>query len=69
MKQLSPAQKQSFEALARQYPELGEFLSAWRQEELEKLPYGTASNLDVLRGRVQTLTELQKGLFGRMENP
>ena len=69
MKQIPPAFKQSFETLARQYPELGEFLSQWRQEELEKLPYGTAANLDVLRGRVQSLTELQQALFGRGETP
>jgi hypothetical protein len=69
MKKIPTAYKQSFETLARQYPELGEFLRVWRQEELEKLPYGTAANLDVLRGRVQTLTELQQALFGRDETP
>ena len=69
MKQIPPAHKQSFEALARQYPELGEFLSAWRQEELEKLVMATKDTSDVLRGRVQALTEIQKGLFGRIETP
>ena len=69
MKKIPAQFKQSFETLARQFPELREFLSAWRQEELEKLPYGTAANLDVLRGRVQSLTELQQALFGRGETP
>ena len=69
MKQIPPPYKQSFETLARQYPELGDFLRQWRQEELEKIPYGVGTNLDVLRGRVQTLTELQQGLFGRNETP
>jgi hypothetical protein len=69
MKQVSPQLKQSFEALARQYPELGEYLREWRQAELETLPYGVAANLDVVRGRVQTLTELRQAIFGRGETP
>lgn len=69
MRKQTPEQKQSFDNLARQYPEFGAYLAAWRQEELEKLPYGVGVNLDVLRGRVQTLTELQQGLFGRGETP
>jgi len=47
--------------MARQFPEFAEFLDAWRQEELEAIPYGKDS-LDVKRGRVQTLTELQRHL-------
>jgi hypothetical protein len=69
MRKFSPAQKQAFDNLARQYPELNEYLSSWRQQELEALPYGVGNNLDVLRGRVQTLTELQQCLFGRNETP
>jgi hypothetical protein len=69
MKPFTPAQRQSFEALARQFPELGEYLSVWRQEELEKLPFGEGHSLDVMRGRVQALTEIQKGLFGRRDTP
>lgn len=69
MRKFSSEQKQSFENLARQYPEFGEYLAAWRQQELESLPYGVGNNLDVLRGRVQTLTELQQCLFGRNETP
>lgn len=69
MMKFSPQQKQSFDNLARQFPEFGEYLAAWRQKELEALPYGIGNNLDVLRGRVQSLTELQQGLFGRNETP
>lgn len=65
----TPQQKQAFENLARQYPELGEYLSAWRQDELEKLPFGVAANLDVMRGRVQSLTEVQEAIFGRSKTP
>ena len=57
------------ENLARQFPEFGDFLSAWRQKELEQLPYAVAANLDVTRGRVQSLTELQKAIFGHRETP
>lgn len=65
MKQFSPVRKKLFENISRQFPEFGEFLAEWRQEELEKLPYAADTNMDVLRGRVQTLTELRQGLFGR----
>ena len=69
MRKFTPDQKQSFENLARQYPELGVYLSAWRQQELDALPYAATETLAVLRGRVQSLTELQQGLFGRNETP
>jgi len=67
--QVPSAYKQSFESLARQYPELGEYLRKWRQAELEKLPFATQPNLDVLRGRVQSLTEIREVLFGRGDTP
>lgn len=51
-------QLQDFRMMARQYPQFVEFLSTWRQKELESMPYAT-NNLDVIRGRVQTLTEMQ----------
>ena len=54
-------QVKAFTTMARQFPEFAEFLDAWRQEELEAIPYGKDS-LDVKRGRVQTLTELQRHL-------
>jgi hypothetical protein len=66
---LSPEQVTTFGNMTRQFPEFGVFLASWRQKELESLPYGTAANLDVVRGRVQSLTELQKALFGHRETP
>lgn len=69
MKPFTPQQRQAFEGLRRQFPELGEFLTAWRQDELEKFPYVIGENMDVLRGRVQALTEIKQGLFGRNETP
>jgi hypothetical protein len=69
MRKFSPEQKQSFDTLSRQYPEFGEFLREWRQQELEAMVHATKENLDVLRGRVQTLTELSQGLFGRGISP
>ncbi len=51
----------SFNSMVRQYPEFAEFVESWRREELEQLPYGGPS-VDVMRGRVQTLNELQRHL-------
>ena len=51
--------------IARQHTVFVEYLEAWRLSELETLPYGAGINLDVLRGRVQTLTELRKSLSDR----
>jgi len=65
MKQLNAQQKQNFGALARQFPEFLAYLGEWRQDELEKLPYAVAANLDVTRGRVQILTELRQALEDR----
>jgi len=47
--------------LSRQYPEFVALVARWRTAELEALPYGR-DQLDVMRGRVQTLTEMQ-GMF------
>jgi len=56
----------SFRTIARQYPEFVEYLSEWRLEELEQLPYAK-DNLGVLQGRAQTLKELQRALQGTVE--
>ena len=56
---LTAEESKIFQNVARQYPEFVAVLSRWREEELENLPYA-ASNLDVMRGRVQTLTELER---------
>jgi len=50
--------------MGRQNQVVVEFLSAWRMKELEQLPYAT-NNVEVQRGRVQVLTELQKLLDTR----
>ena len=55
---LSAEELKIFQSVARQYPEFVEVLNRWREEELEVLPFAT-TQLDVLRGRVQALTELQ----------
>lgn len=46
------------QTIARQYPEFVELLNRLRTDELEVLPFAT-NNLDVMRGRVQALTEMQ----------
>lgn len=58
---MKPTQDQiaSFTNMVRQFREFAEFIESWRQQELEQLPYAK-DNLDVLRGRVQTLTEMQR---------
>lgn len=64
---LKPTDEQlkNFSILARQYPEFVEFLTDWRDKELNALPYSKNENLDVLRGRIQALTELQRFLESR----
>lgn len=59
-------QLHGFKNMARQYLEFSEYLNAWRSEELEKLPFANNENLDVLRGRVQALTEMQRLLDTRV---
>ena len=54
-------QSKDFKNVARQFPVFTEFLNAWRTEELERIPYAKdPQSLDVLRGRVQALTEMQR---------
>lgn len=55
--------REDFKRMARQYPEFTEFVGKWRLKELEAIPYAKDQSLDVLRGRVQALTDLQR-LFG-----
>lgn len=58
---LTADEQQVFHNVARQFPRFVEAIERLRLEELEKLPYATNS-LDVQRGRVQSLTEMQKAL-------
>ena len=62
MKRISPEVRKAFKEIEHHYPAFCKYLAEWRQEELEKLPSGVAISLDVMRGRVQTLTELQKAI-------
>jgi hypothetical protein len=55
---LSAEEAKICQNVARQFPEFVEILNRWRSSELDTLPYA-ANNLDVMRGRVQTLTEMQ----------
>jgi len=56
----NPEQLKQIQMLARQFPNFVEFLSAWRMEELESLAGTSGTNVDVMRGRIQTLTELRQ---------
>lgn len=62
MKPCSPELKAQAESMARQFPEVAKLISDWRKDELEILPFSRNESLDVLRGRVQALTELQRFL-------
>lgn len=55
-------QSSSFSSMVRHHPEFAEFIESWRREELEAIPFAVGVSLDVLRGRVQALNELQRHL-------
>ena len=57
---LTPEEVRLFKDVARQYPKMVEILTAWRTKELEILPDAINTNVGVLQGRVQVLTEVQK---------
>ena len=65
MIKMSPEEREVAFNVGRQYPRFVEFLSNWRTSELERLPYGSSENMDVLRGRIQSLNELHKAILGR----
>lgn len=69
MIRLSPEEQKTLERVRRQFPEFVEILSRWRTEELERLPnaVGAASNVNVMQGRVQALTEMQRAIQGRVD--
>lgn len=64
MKPLTPEQKTNFQSMIRQYPEFGEYVKAWRTEELENLLFTHAEKVGVQQGRTQALTELQRKILG-----
>jgi hypothetical protein len=59
----NPEQLKQIQMIARQFPGFADFLNAWRMEELETLAGSTGNNTDVMRGRIQTLTELRQVLL------
>ncbi len=50
---------QGLAAVAKQYPEIVEFLDEWKQHELETLPCVT-NNVTLQQGRCQVLGEISK---------
>ena len=69
MIRLDKAELKLLNDVGRQYPRFVEILSRWRTEELERLPYTNKDNVDVMRGRVQALTEMQRAILGHVEYP
>ena len=59
MKKPTAEQLTALFVMGRQNSVATEYLTAWRNEELEQLPFASNS-VDVQRGRVQVLTEIQK---------
>lgn len=49
----------AFAIVVRQYPEVAEFIAAWRMHELEQLP-SALNNAALMQGRCQVLGELYK---------
>lgn len=50
--------------VGRQYPRFLDLLSRWREHELESLVFAPKDFSDVVRGRVQSLSELLKAIKG-----
>ncbi len=50
--------------MVRQYPEFGEYIKAWRTEELETLLLVHFEKVGVQQGRTQALTKLQREILG-----
>jgi len=49
----------AFAIAVRQFPEILEFIAAWRMHELEQLP-SAVNNAALMQGRCQVLGELYK---------
>jgi hypothetical protein len=54
-----PKVVKAFAITSRQYPEILEYLEAWRMRELEQLP-NAINNAALMQGRCQVLGELYK---------
>jgi hypothetical protein len=54
-----PKVVKAFAITSRQYPEILEYLEAWRMRELEQLP-SAINNAALMQGRCQVLNELYK---------
>lgn len=57
---LTADEQQLFSTMSRQFPRFVEVIERVRVEELELLPVASKDSLDVLRGRVQALTDIRK---------
>lgn len=47
-------------AFTRSHPALSEWFEAWRQQELDRLPFVAPAAVGVAQGRCQVLTEIHK---------
>lgn len=61
----NPDQLQALHVMARHNPAVAEFVELWRQAELEQLAIVPKKHSDLVRGRVQLLTELRQYLSPR----
>lgn len=64
MIQVTPDEKKLMQDVGRQYPRFLDLLNRWREHELESLVFAPKDISDVVRGRVQSLTELLKAIKG-----
>jgi hypothetical protein len=55
-----PELVKTINALGGHFPRFVEWLTAWRQYELERLPSASADTVAIMQGRCQVLTELCK---------
>lgn len=62
MIQLTPERKKLLVTIARQYPEFVVLVQEWRAHELEQMAMSSTDNFGTCKGRVQTLTEMQRNL-------
>lgn len=65
MIRLSPDELKLVKDVGRQFPRFVEILDRWKAQELEALIFATSTVSDTMRGRVQSLAELQKAIKDR----
>ena len=62
MTQLTDTERNMLDSIARSRPDFREFISSWRQAELERLALVSDSLFGAQKGRVALLTEMQQFL-------